>query len=523
MKRHSKKLIYLALTGLLFSGACTKLDETTFDSIQAEDYYKTEQEIVAAWLRPYSHLCGVYLGDHFFLNSLTTDETAWPVKGPDGYDNGDWIRMHQHTWTPQENRIQSVWDNFYIGVALCNNFLQDMDRVDFAKIGVSAELTKGRVVAETKVVRAFYYYHLFSMFGNIPLSKIAGNDPQGNPQEVDLPNSSPQDVFSYIESEIKANADSLPSKGGYETYGHLTKEGAYTLLAKLYLNAEATTGTAKWNEAIAACDEVINSKVYEQDTNWQAAFLSNNQNALENIFVIPYDNVNVTGFSLPKDGFAFQHNLTFNLDGGCNNGLVTQTAFYDSFKDDDLRKKQFLVGPQFQSDGKTPIQGIRDDSLINKPLVLRPYLSSFKMTGAPENVGPRVNKFAVRVGTRGDFDNDYTIFRYTDVLMMKAECLLRTGNAQGAVDLMNQARARCFPAGSANATYTTATLTLDELLAERGREFNWEQWRREDLIRFNKYNGTWWDKAASPEFRKLLPIPQRRLSNNPNLKQNPGY
>jgi hypothetical protein len=111
---------------------------------------------------------------------------------------------------------------------------------------------------------------------------------------------------------------------------------------------------------------------------------------------------------------------------------------------------------------------------------------------------------------------------------MKAECLMRlNGNAatQDAVDLVNQVRHRDFSdADWPNEKYTTSSLTMDELLNERGREFAYEMFRREDLIRFGKFQDAWWDKEQDPDKHyELFPIPQTVLTSNPALKQNPGY
>ena len=119
------------------------------------------------------------------------------------------------------------------------------------------------------------------------------------------------------------------------------------------------------------------------------------------------------------------------------------------------------------------------------------------------------------------------VFRYADILDMKAECLMRLngdGANQEAVGLVNQVRARSFAANDPASKYTTATLTMNELLDERGREFAYEMLRREDLIRFGKFEEAWWQKPADADkHNELFPIPQTVITTNPALKQNPGY
>lgn len=122
--------------------------------------------------------------------------------------------------------------------------------------------------------------------------------------------------------------------------------------------------------------------------------------------------------------------------------------------------------------------------------------------------------------------NDWVLFRYADILFVKAEALMRKNGNKAtteAVDLVNSVRQRAFTeAAWEKAKYTVASLTMDEFLAERGREFAFEGLRRQDLIRFNKYVTTsWWDKDASNDAtRNIFPIPYKKLQANPNLVGN---
>jgi hypothetical protein len=126
--------------------------------------------------------------------------------------------------------------------------------------------------------------------------------------------------------------------------------------------------------------------------------------------------------------------------------------------------------------------------------------------------GARVVKFEIKLGAKDNLSNDFPIFRYADALLMKAEALLRQGKTGEAVSYVNEVRARAFE------TYTPLTsITLDELLAERGREMFYEAHRRQDLIRFGKFNTTWWEKTNTDPARKTFPIPQWAIDSNPNL------
>ena len=113
-------------------------------------------------------------------------------------------------------------------------------------------------------------------------------------------------------------------------------------------------------------------------------------------------------------------------------------------------------------------------------------------------------------------DNDYVIFRLADVMLMKAEALLRTNNAPAALIIVNAIRAK------RGATPLTS-LDLQGLLDERGRELYWEGWRRQDLIRFGKFLEPWQEKPTDDPKYLIFPIPAEQLAVNPNLTQNEGY
>jgi hypothetical protein len=163
-----------------------------------------------------------------------------------------------------------------------------------------------------------------------------------------------------------------------------------------------------------------------------------------------------------------------------------------------------------------------------RQLTYRPHIKALYNPTDPALLddGVRFKKYEYEAGLKDDqsMSNDWVIFRYADALATKAEALMRKNGNQAtaeAVTLMNQIRFRAF--GDHSHDYTTSTLTMNELLAELGREFTWEMHRRQDLIRFNKYNEAWFEKPAGSTFQELYPLPTNILNVNSNLKQNPGY
>ena len=152
------------------------------------------------------------------------------------------------------------------------------------------------------------------------------------------------------------------------------------------------------------------------------------------------------------------------------------------------------------------------------------------MTNGEENSGARFYKY--RAGRQDDenyLEGDFVIYRLTEIYFNKAEAIMRSNGGaatQEAVDLINHSKMRYFTEDDwVSEKYTTATLTTDELIAERGREFIFEGKRRTDLIRFGKFTtASWWDHNPTGDLtRTLYPIPLKQLQANPNLVQNPGY
>jgi hypothetical protein len=199
------------------------------------------------------------------------------------------------------------------------------------------------------------------------------------------------------------------------------------------------------------------------------------------------------------------------------NGYSSLEEFYNSFTDEDVRKNSFLEGPQFSSSGERLLDlSAEDNDPDGQPLTFTPEINELA-PGALRQAGVRVGKWEFASGNPNSLSNDFPLFRYADVLLIRAEALWRqTPGDVEALSLVNQIRTRAgLPAlGSMNA---------DDFLAERGREMFAEGWRRSDLIRFGKYNDPWWEKGVSPDYVNIFPIPRQQLQSNLNLQQNPGY
>jgi starch-binding outer membrane protein, SusD/RagB family len=496
MKRTVK---FLLATGLVASSAflqsCTDLTEKVYDALPTENFLKNDAQIAAALGPAYGGLRDYAWNMH--NAEATSDVMLVPTRGKDWYDGGDWLNYHRHTWNSLHGPINGIWGFCFENISRINQL-------------IPAVSTNESAVAELRAVRAFYYFILCDTFGNVPISTGL--------QDANSDQRSRADVYAFIEKELLESVSKLP-KG--RAYARMTEMSARTLLAKLYLNAGVYKGTAEWTKCKEQCDLVINSGLYALEGNFFSNFTISNEGSKENIWAVPFDRFKAGGMNIHMRTLHYASQQTFGLNAAPWNGFCTLAEFYRTFENADVRRNMFLAGPQFSADGKR----LKDDS-GNDLSFLVDFTKDEMTSGDSEyqSAGARWAKYEIqRNNTSNDQDNDWAMFRLSDVHLMRAEANFRTGATAAALADINPVRAR------AGATaWTVADVTADNLLAERGRELAGESWRRQDLVRFGKYNevgGRFTSKfmKAGNARNSLFPIPQARLDANPKLKQNPGY
>ncbi len=498
-----------------FNTSCTDLEETLYDEVAVEDFFKTEEEFIAALGAAYTGLYGFY-GTPSVIGAqeVSSDEMMVPTRGADWDDGGHWRRIHLHQYTPEDPVTNGAWGFCFGGISTCNRLIFTFQELNAPGSDV--------FIGELETLRAFYYLLLLDLYGNVPIVTEFDVPADFAPATEDR-----TAVFNFVESEIKRNLPKLNPAADANTYGRVNQNVANAMLAKLYLNAEAYTGTARWSDAVAACDAIINTGAYGLATSYGDNFSPNNgPSVIETIFAIPYDRVNAKGFVIPQQTLHYASQGTYKLQAQPWNGWCSLEEFYNSYEDGDVRKRQnFIVGPQFNADGSPATDAGADDP--DPQVNFTPEVNELG-PNCQRQAGARVGKYPFEIGQNPDMNNDFPLYRYADILMTKAEAMWRmdSGSAE-ALDLVNQVRARA-------GVEAFNALTAENLLAERGREFFFEAHRRTDLIRFGRYNDEWFAKrrVGGPEFAEparfdpevaLYPIPKAQLDANANLKQNPGY
>ncbi len=495
------KKIYSLLIIALVMSSCVDLEEPLFDRIPLENY--PENDIQGALITGpiYEPMRGFVddWGGWFFAQEVTSDELVFPTRHTDWDDGGKWRVLHDHSWTNTTEAISNMWRQYYQGIGEANRLLEQLGNE-------SEDPSVMGTISKIKIMRAYYYYLLIDNYGDVPYvtsfsdaDEFPGKDPRA-------------DIWSGIVAEVEQSIPNLPASTSKTS---VTRGMAFSLLAKLYLNAEVYTGTPYWAEVEQACDSVM-ALGYSLEIHPLAPFITENQFSSENIFEIPYDEDSYKSFTLHRRTLHYLNNLTYDLTVGPWNGCAVTEQHYNSYEDEDIRKVEgFLVGQQYTSSGAQIF-----DEVAGVPLVLKPYIPALFIDGSYtadeiRNSGARVVKFEIAMGAKADLSNDFPIFRLADAYLMKAEAMLRQNkSASEAVEYINPIRER------ANVDpWTAADLTLETLLEERGREMFFEGHRRQDMIRFGIFNNAWWEKPSTGPERNTFPIPQWVIDSNPNLAE----
>jgi len=505
-----KKVLYLIMA-VAASVACTNLDEQIYSQIAKENFFTTEEQFVKYSARAYSAL--QHWGTEKSLwtfNIQITNEVCVPVNANGGWwDDGRYNEVHVHSISSSNRLLEMAWEYWTKGITACNDVLDTFESIDkdFA--------AKDRVIAEMKVLRAYFYLCGMDEWGYVPFS--VSKHIEGYPPKKDR-----AFMFEFIEKEIKDNIDLLQVEPTKEYYGRVTRAFADAILAKLYLNAEKWIGKPMWKEAEDACWDVISAGHYQIAPNYKDNFCVNNENCPEQIMAIPYSTVYTksdhNAFIIYMSTLPADLCEPFGINAEAWDGLCGEPDFLASYDPADTRKKDTWLYGQMYDKANNPIE--------YEPGV--PYIIDPDM---PESVygkdshreplqGARIGKWTYQsdgllTGGQVGMDNDFFLVRYADVVLMYVEALVRQDKAgtAAAVEDFKKIRTR-----AGLAPMTAAELTLDNLYWERAHELAIEGWHRQDMIRFDKYLEAWWAKPEKTESDLLLPIPKTAIAANPNLK-----
>lgn len=445
---------------------------------------------------------GVYTRQLWNLQELCSDEAFigknWNDAGLDELDYS--------TWSADNHWLYEAMSRFCYQISICNEFLRTIDKAATVANPISADDIKG-MKAEVRALRALSYYHMMDIFGRGPWSTEA--DKVGE-TPVTMTRA---EMFPLVVADlVNAIPDIKPA--AQQRYGRVSREGAYMLLAKLYLNAGVYTGTPMWTECADACREIIKT-VNTLAPEYKYLFCGTNDRYVGNgeiLWAIPQDNSNLQTYggttylgigawneSIPEELY---HKLGSTAAGW--GGPRVRPELADAFSSGDPR---YLI---YEGTFTNDLNDIGDWGLTGSGYMCIKY--SYASEDDYDNTqGVYYNTFS---------NTDFPLFRLADTYLMLAECQLRGVECNGKY-YFDQVRAR--------ASQPAIELNDYNLLQERMRELYWEGHRRSDLIRFGQYSGNqylWsWKGGVQqgqsvPAYREVYAIPTNYTAT---LGQNPGY
>lgn len=565
MKNIVKIIISASLTMPILFSCNSWLEEKNYGNPTTKDMMSKEENVVLLVGQAYADV--KWLHDHWGywgVASLTSDECLCPIRMPGEHwsDGGYWRNLNTHNWDPMANAFKNIWNTTISGAVLCNKLLSTLE----ASKSIMSESVYKQYVGELETLKTYYYYMLFDCFGRIPYKEKF--------EDKTEPLMAPQDVWSKLVTCLEKNAPNLPvvnDANRATNYGRVTQGFAYSLLARLYLNAESFGCTPDnvtlpsdikissvndfYTAVVRCCDKIINSGSYKIEPDFFTNFKIDNSASKENIFVI-VENGN-GDFDARSNGsmsnklriemltMHYCQQKTYDMIEKPWNGFCARPSFIDRYAGSDVRgpgnegkgtknEKQWgwFLGPIYSSNGETLLKDENGD-----PAVIRKEIKS--LDGALWGDGARMFKYEIDKDKKYQFcENDFVLFRYADVLWMKEEALLRggSGSSSAQTDDFKTMLRRAFAYDADGevafkAAYPKA-LTLDGILDERGREFAWENIRRRDLIRFGKFNDPSYVEyiTGTDDYRRWFPIPYSVLEKSVRDEQghaiwtqNPGY
>lgn len=478
------------------------LERSPIIGITQENFYETEEDAVAAVNAAYAALqFELSPGGHFrwFWGDIMSDDSE---KGGSG-DNDvfELLLLETFQGTPNTDMLEGEWAASYEGIYRSNTVLEFIPPMEIS------DAVKNQVIAEAKFIRAYFYYNLVTIFGDVP--KV---DRLLSASEYNMARSPKAEIWDLIIQDLTEAIPNLPLKSELpiSDLGRVTKGAAQALLTKAYLWQE------NWSAAQTTAEAIVNSNEYQLTPDYANIFTSAGENNMESVFEIQYMNASggnwgannanegtfVNVFQRPRGAFE---GFGFNIP----TQEFVDEFFAEGFEDPRLTSTIFRVG-----------DAMGDRGIFTK-----------EATGMPHDYYPK--KYFNNKGEEAPFgdpapnggSNDRVI-RYADVLLMHAEAAAKNGNEAAARTSLNAVRARA----SASGTVTLPSITssgqnlINAIYRERRIELGLEGHRFFDLVRTGRAADVLGSLGYVEGTHSVFPIPQSQIqATNGAITQNPGY
>ncbi len=541
--KYQIKTIFAAAIVTLATG-CTDLN---VDVKSQYTEYPTESKVaLEAKMADVYYAFRSVLGNKYNrYQTFASDEASGLSFDGDYYDGAENVNPTLHNFKAEDGTLD-YWADLAGGITKCNKAIDEF--------GESNDDLTLSYIAAARTMRAFYHFVLMDSFGDVPILNKLYDDNEA------ISRSPRKEVAEFIEKELLESVPYLSTANDASTYGKPNKWMAEALLVKLYINwgvytcgdvtsyDAASTANSKLNDCVKYCDDIIKSGIFNLNDEYRSKFMYDNGVQIADfIYAMPYDCVNAKGLYYGRyrtfrkiDNGSPVGYYGEKMKNSCAGIMAMNPEFSSLFSlQGDDRNNAVLGGKVFVHDPITgeetsiPYMYKGEQLEFTQTITLKEGGEEQLNAGADANgwrqgwrsikFYPNPNEYA---GYSRNQSNDVPIFRYADILLTKAEAILRGATATGddtPQSLFNQIR------NYVGAPLLDHTPSLDELLDERGREFFDENWRRNDMIRFGTFENEYgFHKKGFPNARfdktcRIYPVPQSVLNENTNWKQNAGY
>ncbi len=522
------------------------LDENPRDQIAEEEAFSSPDAIFRNTVATlYNYIGGNEDGQGlqgtcrgiYDLQTFGSDEAMIPTRGNDWYDGEIWQDLYRHSWTPGHSMMKKSWLYLYKVITLCNRSIEQLDA--HGHLLNASDLMSYK--AEVRSIRAICYWYLLDLFARVPI--ITSTDKAIN----QIQQAERSQVFDFVVSELMESWPHLSSEISVhrgDFYARVTQSVDIFVLAKLMLNAEVYADDDwtdsdrpdgskmmfnidgqvmnAWEATIYYCNILDDEFGFRLADTYRENFAVHNDNSPENIWIIPMDkDLYYNEMQYMYRSWHYRHAAAYGFsgeNGTCATLKALQVFGYGTEEQDERFNINYWADEVYDYDGDLVLDR------TGNPLRYYPWEVQLYLGGSPyvETAGARMKKYEVdKNGTKDGqlIDNDIVLFRFADVLLMRAEAKLRNG--EDGQDDLNAVRRRAW--------MSERQISLETLLDERLLELCWEGWRRQDLIRFGQYEslfqGDAYDEKVneSDHHTTVFPIPGDIITLNPNITQNKGY
>jgi starch-binding outer membrane protein, SusD/RagB family len=503
MKNIFIKTIIICFSALLLGSGCKKfLQQDVPGAYPEQDFYKTDADAMQAVYGVYDMMQAHYNNNWaslYMIKTLLSDESN--AGGSDAGDQPGYQTLDNFNFDATNDKVRDAWRMCYFTIYRANKVINKVD---------PASPLRQRLIAEAKVLRAYNYMELVSLWGEVPL--VLNDIPPS--QYTTTPRATKASIYTQIEKDLQEGLAVLPQKSAYSSADkfRVSKGTAQALLGKALLYQQ------KYAEAATQLDAVITSGQYSLAPSIGANFSKNFEFGQESLFEVSYTNQRAYDWGNFPWGSAPESNIHIQLMG-------PRSDYYTKAPSDSLLGGWGFILPKQKLWDAYVAAGdvVRRKQTIMSASELTAAGGSWSNPTAYDYEGffqRKYGSFASQTGgpiSELNYGTNWRQLRYADVLLMAAEAFNKSGNDTKATTYVNAVRGRSSLAPIA----TSGTALFNDIVRERQLELAFEGVRFQDLVRWG-LAGTELGSLGFTSKHNLLPIPDYDVKTG-GLSQNPGY